>query len=271
MKKMVLFLVMFCFMLVAGTAKGGPLDSLWYDGCPALVLSEYDSIGTMFAVGFNTVDPCSLRAISFFSYGVNDTLGVEIEIVIWTNSNGYPGEELCRVHYLVMDTTHYSWVTVNIPNLRVEESFFTGFYLPVGAPPFATTDELIGGGYSMVWPDSLRGWEFLENNLNIRAYVEYLSTEVRDEEGQPNIYKLGNYPNPFNTQTKIIFSLSKTEEVDLTIYNILGQKAATLFTGQKSAGKHIVSWDADEFSSGVYFSKLVVGQEVTINKMTLLK
>ncbi|MBD3225008.1 MAG: T9SS type A sorting domain-containing protein [Caldithrix sp.] len=72
-----------------------------------------------------------------------------------------------------------------------------------------------------------------------------------------NNYKLSqNYPNPFNPRTIISYRLSVQTEVDLSIYNILGQKASTLVSGKQSAGKHVVEWDASDFSSGVYFYRL---------------
>ncbi|HVN49516.1 MAG TPA: cohesin domain-containing protein, partial [Bacteroidota bacterium] len=73
----------------------------------------------------------------------------------------------------------------------------------------------------------------------------------------PKDYELSqNYPNPFNPSTTIKFSLPMDSKVDLIIYNILGQKVATLVSETLSAGYHNVVWNASNMSSGIYFSVL---------------
>jgi hypothetical protein len=74
---------------------------------------------------------------------------------------------------------------------------------------------------------------------------------------KPNtISLLQNYPNPFNAQTTISYSLAEPGPVTLTIYNLLGQKVATLFDGIQPAGEHKAVWDASNMTSGVYFARL---------------
>ncbi|GEM_PF-4759393 len=80
-----------------------------------------------------------------------------------------------------------------------------------------------------------------------------------------------NYPNPFNAQTNISFDLPKASKVNLTIYNLLGQKVKTLVDKSLPAGQHTVIWDAGNYASGVYFYKLQAGDFVTTKKMNLLK
>ncbi|MBN1398716.1 MAG: T9SS type A sorting domain-containing protein [Bacteroidetes bacterium] len=81
-----------------------------------------------------------------------------------------------------------------------------------------------------------------------------------------------NYPNPFNPSTTINFSLAKTANVHLTVYNLLGQKVATLINNQRmEAGPQSFHFDASKLTSGVYFYKLVAGDFVSSKKMLLLK
>jgi len=61
-----------------------------------------------------------------------------------------------------------------------------------------------------------------------------------------------NYPNPFNPSTTIRFNLSEPENVKLTVYNVQGQKVATLLNQRRSQGEHEIIFNADNFSSGVY-------------------
>ncbi|MBU0690370.1 T9SS type A sorting domain-containing protein [bacterium] len=85
-----------------------------------------------------------------------------------------------------------------------------------------------------------------------------------------------NYPNPFNPQTLINFTLTSATQTRLEIFNILGQKVATLVNGPMDAGTHTVIWDsrsdADVLAgSGVYLYRLTTPQTVLSRKMVLLK
>lgn len=80
-----------------------------------------------------------------------------------------------------------------------------------------------------------------------------------------------NYPNPFNPYTEIGFDLPHSTDVKLEIYNIMGQKVATLVDQSLSAGHHSFQWDASNQASGVYFYKITTGDIVETKKMVLLK
>ena len=81
-----------------------------------------------------------------------------------------------------------------------------------------------------------------------------------------------NYPNPFNPETRIDFALDTKSEVNLTIFNVLGQEVATLVNNEvKAAGNHNVTWNASDVASGVYFYKLTAGDLSLTKKMVLLK
>jgi predicted secreted protein len=82
---------------------------------------------------------------------------------------------------------------------------------------------------------------------------------------------LSNYPNPFNASTLISYQLPTDGHVRLEVYNISGQKVATLVDGQQEAGYRSVTWDASEVSSGVYFYTLTAGDYTEIKTMTLLR
>jgi len=80
-----------------------------------------------------------------------------------------------------------------------------------------------------------------------------------------------NYPNPFNPTTVIRFSIPKVSRVSLIVYNVLGQKVATLINEQLSTGIHEVDFNASSLSSGVYFYSLSAGSYKITKKMLLLK
>jgi hypothetical protein len=85
-----------------------------------------------------------------------------------------------------------------------------------------------------------------------------------------------NYPNPFNPTTTINYSIPNSENVKLTVYNMLGQDVAELVNEKQQAGKYNVTWDATDkngmrMSTGVYFFRIEAGSFVKVNKMILLK
>jgi len=88
-----------------------------------------------------------------------------------------------------------------------------------------------------------------------------------------------NYPNPFNMKTIIEYtvSLSGGERggytfVDLSIYNILGQKVVTLLSEKQKSGTHKVEWNADGYSSGIYLYRIeTISGNVKTRKLVLLK
>jgi hypothetical protein len=80
-----------------------------------------------------------------------------------------------------------------------------------------------------------------------------------------------NYPNPFNPTTMIRYSVPRAAQVSLTIYNVLGEKVATLYSGMQRAGTYEVNFNADRFASGVYFYRLEAGRFTSTRKMMLLK
>ena len=88
---------------------------------------------------------------------------------------------------------------------------------------------------------------------------------------------IGNYPNPFNPETTISFSITdNTKNTELTIYNLKGQKVKTLINEKLPAGNHQVVWDGKgengkSVSSGIYFYKMNTNKYTSTKKMILMK
>jgi PKD repeat protein len=108
--------------------------------------------------------------------------------------------------------------------------------------------------------------------------VKILATPVNNETNiiEPTSYSLKNYPNPFNPTTMISFSLDKKSNVNLSIYNVKGQKIKTLIDTKLNSGEHSVIWNGkndhqQNVGSGVYFLKMRNGRFTRSKKMILLK
>ncbi len=109
----------------------------------------------------------------------------------------------------------------------------------------------------------------LENKL-------YETEEPIEEEIIPVNVTLSNYPNPFNPTTTINFSLPEDSDVELSIYNVKGQKVKTLTNEFLEKGLHSIEWNGKDtnnksVSSGIYFYKISAGKSSAIRKMLLLK
>jgi len=102
-------------------------------------------------------------------------------------------------------------------------------------------------------------------------------TGIRDEASQPHSFTLSqNYPNPFNPSTTISYSMQQSGEVELTVFNALGQTVRTLVNGTRTAGEYTLTWDGRDdagqlLSSGSYFYRLQVGDAVQTRRMLLLR
>ena len=103
-------------------------------------------------------------------------------------------------------------------------------------------------------------------------------TDLEEQESNtPDAYSLSqNYPNPFNPKTVIRYTvgaqdLVPLQHIDLSIYNILGQKVATLVNKKQPTGNYSVEWDASGFASGVYLYHLQAGDHVQTKKMIFMK
>ena len=80
-----------------------------------------------------------------------------------------------------------------------------------------------------------------------------------------------NYPNPFNPTTTIRYELPKASYVRLEVFNMVGQRIATLVDGERSAGIYAAQFNAQNFSSGTYFYKLQASGFTDVKRLMLLK
>ncbi|MBN2008947.1 T9SS type A sorting domain-containing protein [candidate division KSB1 bacterium] len=85
-------------------------------------------------------------------------------------------------------------------------------------------------------------------------------------------YKLcQNYPNPFNPATTIQYSIPQAGDIELSVYNALGQCVETLVSGKQFAGTYHVEWNAQQLASGLYFYYLKTPERTLIKKMVLIR
>ncbi len=146
----------------------------------------------------------------------------------------------------------------------------------------ATLLHAAGGGLPLGdlyhwFPAQYQQWKSIEAAENDSIATEQMTgqpTAVMNEPKPtiPGKYALAqNYPNPFNPTTQIDYSVPKSGYVNITVYNVLGEKVTTLYSGVQQPGNHVVTFNADRFASGVYFYRLNAGSVSITKKMVLMK
>ncbi len=106
--------------------------------------------------------------------------------------------------------------------------------------------------------------------------IHVISGMIGESSGNGDV-SISNYPNPFNPETNIAFTLPTQTAVSIKVFNMLGQHVETLIDNESlSAGKHTVSWDGtdssgDQVSSGIYFYRLETDNTVLSRQMILVK
>jgi hypothetical protein len=111
--------------------------------------------------------------------------------------------------------------------------------------------------------------------LNPRGDTDLYTTANNDQVFVlPDAYLIGNYPNPFAGQTTIAYNLKSAQNVQISIYNLKGQKVRTLVNEVKSAQLQNVTFDGKDdngtqLSSGLYFYRLTAGNQVQTRKLVI--
>jgi photosystem II stability/assembly factor-like uncharacterized protein len=128
---------------------------------------------------------------------------------------------------------------------------------------------LVNSLYRVFFFDEISGWAVGHIGTIIATDN---SVPVELELSTPAEYSLEqNYPNPFNPQTKIEYSIPSAGFVKLVIFNSVGEEIKTLISAYKTAGTHLVTFDAGNLSSGIYFYRIDAGEFSAIRKMILLQ
>ncbi len=140
------------------------------------------------------------------------------------------------------------------------------------------TSPVINKGFN--FPDSIMGSNDFDNKARIvndtveigADEMDAASTVISAPEDVKKSYRLSqNYPNPFNPVTVIHYRLAVRGQVELSVFNLLGEKIRTLVSRKQKAGTYSAVFNATNLVSGVYLYRLKVGSFVSVKKMLLVK
>ena len=149
---------------------------------------------------------------------------------------------------------------IDVPAMGDDGTDFTAGYIQTGTIP---TFKLLKDGELIDLVGDIPAFE--NNQLYI---VQSLSEAI----ALPATFSLDRaYPNPFNPTTTLSFALPIEAEVSLAVYNLQGRQVISLIDQNMEAGYHSVVWNADSYSSGMYFVKMVAGDYISTQKLMLVK
>ncbi|MDO8550355.1 MAG: T9SS type A sorting domain-containing protein [Ignavibacteria bacterium] len=153
-----------------------------------------------------------------------------------------------------------NWITATETNNRgfeIERKFKNNEWETIGfIDGKGTTTELQSYNFNDSYSDISYSGRILYRlkQIDFDGSFEHSKIIYADVDFTPQTYSLSqNYPNPFNPVTNIKYSIPLESEVKIVIMNSLGQEVAELVNGIQNEGFYEISWNADEFASGVYF------------------
>jgi len=114
-------------------------------------------------------------------------------------------------------------------------------------------------------------WICSDNGLYVYNPAGVVGVENISSIVPENFLLIRNYPNPFNSQTKIKITIPEKSNVNLNIYDINGRLVEKIAKGNYSKGTYTFSFNADNLSSGVYFIQLKTDSEIKVHKIILQK
>ena len=181
------------------------------------------------------------------------------------------GTGVLTLLFNLTNTQNYNYYSYNV-NLTGDNKEYT--------VNFSDLKEILGGTHTAIDPSKINmiGFQLSKaNNAGLTAFnfevknIAFLfGTTGLNQKQVPTEFSLSqNYPNPFNPSTVIEFSVPRKDNMNLTIFNMLGQRVVTLVNGALEPGVHKITFDASHFASGVYIYRLT-GSSVNISKKMIL-
>ena len=163
----------------------------------------------------------------------------------------------------VIGAQKWNGYTIEIPVMGYDQNNYSNGYIKEGdRPSFKLLNQSSGELTDLTSNDQIPKW--YNNGI-------YFINSFHKQDLKPSKIEIDAYPNPFNPQTTINFSINYESHIEISIYNISGQLIKTLINEYRYPGFHTAYWDASNYTSGVYFAHLKTKESVYAKKLILMK
>ncbi|MBW6513480.1 MAG: choice-of-anchor J domain-containing protein [Candidatus Syntrophosphaera sp.] len=203
------------------------------------------------------------------------TAGIIIRVYDNDGADGMPGTQLAQYQYPAASVVEgWNWISLPADIIVSDGEFYLGILETTNASAIGL--DTSSNGYSYTRASTTTPWAPLTmGEIMLRAIVEYGTS---NDDPMVPVYTLdaNNYPNPFNPETTIAFSVPSSGPANLKIYNLKGQLVRTLVDDIREAGQYSVVWNGKDdnhsnVSSGLYFYRLTSDGKTVTRKMLLAK
>lgn len=257
---------------------------------------DYDvSVSESFSINIEVIADTLINEKTFYKIKIDDDFvfqRVENNEKVW-EYNSFTDQEYIRYDFSLPDRSIWDLDSISgqygvyesfekyvqIYGDTLESKIYTGAYIDTNSADPDTSWMPVVDGLAIVVTKGLGITEYGQG-ITIGSFTGAIIngdtlgtiTRVEDLRVIQNDYKIyQNYPNPFNPSTTIEFTIPKKEEVQLNIFNSLGQKIAVLIDEPLSNGNYRIDFNGQKYSSGVYFYQLKTKNYCEVKKMLLLK
>ena len=230
------------------------------------------------ATGNDTIsdDPTpTYDGIWFFAPDGSDTTVIYLDQVTWNPDGELPVELVSFNASVDKNTINLRWITsteLNNSGFEVERRTANSSYKKIAfVQGKGTTTQSNGYTYSDV-VNQTGIYIYRLKQVDLDGTFEYSNEIMVNVIALPGQYALAqNYPNPFNPTTSIEYVIPQVGFVNLSVFNLLGERVAELVNEIMESGNHTIVFDASRLSSGTYIYTLSVNGNVVTKKMTLIK
>lgn len=211
----------------------------------------------------------------FFGGGNDGTSGTSFVADCWEGTGGvYIPVELSSFSASVIDrSVLLKWTTASETNnmgFEVEKAVDND-WLAVGfVEGKGTTTEIQNYSFTDINPGS-GSVSYRLKQIDFDGTFNYSNIIYVELDGVSDFALNQNFPNPFNPSTVIGYQLPFSGNVEIKIYDVLGNEVSVLVDEFKEAGYHSVSFDADKFASGTYIYRIKSGEFISAKKMQLIR
>lgn len=224
------------------------------------------------AVKYNFGESLSVKYVKVFVH-TPGTAGIIVRVFDNDGPDGMPGTQMAQFQYPAASVVA-GWNYVTLPQEVVvpDGSFYVAILETTNAALIGLDTSSNGFSYKKI----ATNWEAVTTGeIMLRAIIQP-SSAGDDQIEIPVVLDAKNYPNPFNPETTIAFSLPQSGFTTLNVYNLKGQLVKTLVNSDIAAGNHRVVWNgtdanSQKVSSGMYFYRLNNAGKTITRKMLMMK